>query len=162
MFHFKSQVSLPVTIKRSSLSRIHNTTCRCTCVEREPAESGLLLLGLPLQHGLVQPHSVLVVVISTVQCHAQYFSSAVHRSNPPHRHPCSQTIEVSAGQEVGLQQGVGGGAGGGDVNPPGSAAAALRVVVLPRRPLEEVQHFEDALLAVGLMEEESDGQGRVA
>lgn len=44
----------------------------------------------------------------------------------------------------------------------GPRPAALCVVVLPGRTLQEIQHAKDALLAVGLMQEESDGQCRVA
>lgn len=131
-------------------------------MESEPAEASLLLLRLSLQHSFVETHGILVVVIRTVKCHTKYFSSTVHRSDPPHRHPCTQTIEVSAGQEVGPHQGIGGGAAGGDVDPSGSPAAALRVVVLPGWMLKEVQHFENSLLSVCLVEEESDGQRRVA
>lgn len=138
------------------------TIQRCTIVEGEPTEACLLLLCLLLQNCLIETHSILIVVISTVQCHTKYFSPTVHRSNPPHRHPRTQTIEVSAGQEVGPHQGIGGGAAGGNVDASSSSAAALGVVVLPRRTLEEVQHFEDSLLSISLMEEESDGQRRVA
>lgn len=137
------------------------TLQRCTTMESEPAKACLLLLCLSLQHGLIEPHSILIVVISTVQCHTQYFSSTVHRSNAPHRHPCTQTIEVSAWQEVGPHQGIVGGAAGGNVDPSSSFAAALGVMILPRRTLKEVQHFEDSLLSICLMEEESDGQRRV-
>lgn len=83
-------------------------------------------------------------------------------SNPPHGHACTQTIEVSAGQEVGPQHGIAGGAAGGNVDPSGSATAGLGVVVLPGWTLKEVQHFEDSLLSIGLMEEEGDGHRRVA
>lgn len=138
------------------------TLQRCTSVESEPAEACLLFLCLSLQHSLIEPHSILIVVISTVQCHAQYFSSTVHRSNPPHRHPCTQAVEVSAGQEVGPHQCTGRRAAGGNVDPSSVSAAALCVVVLPGRTLKEVQHFEDSLLSICLMEEESDGQRRVA
>ena len=135
---------------------------RHTSVEREPAEARLLLLCLSLQHRLIEPHSILVVVVSAVQRHAQYFSSTVDWTNAPHGHACTQTIEISAGQEVGPQHGVARGAAGGDVDPSGPTAAALCVVVLPGRALEEVQHSEDSLLSVGLMEEEGDGHRRVA
>lgn len=107
-------------------------------MESEPAEARLLLLCLSLQHRLIEPHSVLVVVVSTVQCHTQYFPSAVDWPNPPHRHARTQTIEISAGQEVGPQHGIGGRAAGGDVHPPCSVAAGLSVVVLPWRMLKEV------------------------
>lgn len=43
-----------------------------------------------------------------------------------------------------------------------SAATALSVMVLPGRPLKEVQHFEDSLLSICFMEEESNGQRGVA
>ncbi len=86
----------------------------------------------------------------------------MHRANPPHGHPCTQTIEVSAGQEVGLHQGIAVGAAGGNADPSTSSAAALGVVVLPGRTLKEVQHFEDSLLSVRLVEEEGDGQRGVA
>lgn len=144
------------------LEYIHCKIQGCTIVEGEPTEACLLLLCLSLQHCLIETHSILIVVISTVQRHTKYFSPTVHRSNPPHRHTRTQTIEVSAGQEVGSHQGIGGGAAGGNVDPSSSSAAALGVVVLPRRTLKEVQHFEDSLLSIRLMEEESDGQRRVA
>lgn len=48
------------------------------------------------------------------------------------------------------------------MDPPGSAATTLRVMIVPGRTLEEVQHFEDSFLSVGLVQEESDGQRRVA
>lgn len=131
-------------------------------MQGEPAESCLLLLCLPLQHRLIQPHSILIIVTCAVQSHTQYLSPAVHWSNPPHGHPCTQAIEVSAGQKVGPQQGIGGRAGGRNVDPSGSAAAALSVMIVPGRPLEKVQHFEDPLLSIGLVQEESDGQRRVA
>lgn len=127
-------------------------------MEGEPAESHLLLLCLPLQHGLVEPHGVLVVVVAAEQSHAQYFPAAVHGSHPPHGHPCTQAVEVSAWQEVGPQQGVGGQTAGCDADPPGPAATALGVMILPGGALEEVQHFEDSLLSVSLVEEEGDGQ----
>lgn len=130
-------------------------------MEGEPAETSLLLLGLSLQNRLVEPHSVLIVVIAAVQCYTQDFSSTVHGSHPPHRHAGAQAVKVSAWQEVGPQQGVGGGTAGSDVDPSGSAAAALGVMVLPGRALEEVQDFEDPLLSVGFVEEEGDGQRRV-
>ncbi len=135
---------------------------RRTSVEGKPAEALLLFLSLTLQHCLIKPHSILIVVISTVQGHTQYFSSTVHWSNSPHRHSCTQAIKVSAGQEVGPHQGTGGGATGGNVDPSSSSATALGVVIMPRRTLKEVQHFEDSLLSIRLMEEESDGQGRIA
>lgn len=131
-------------------------------MDGEPAEACLLFLRLPLQHRLIEPHRVLIIVIAAVQSHAQDLSSTVHRPNPPHRHPGAQAIEVSAGQEVRPQQVVGRGAAGGYVDASGLAAAALGVVVLPGGALEEVQHSEDPLLSIGLMEEEGDGQRRVA
>lgn len=48
------------------------------------------------------------------------------------------------------------------MDPSGSAATALSMMVLPGRPLKEVQHFEDSLLSIGLMQKESNGQRRVA
>lgn len=48
------------------------------------------------------------------------------------------------------------------MDPSSSSAAALGVVVLPGWTLKEVQHFEDSLLSICLMEEESDGQRRIA
>lgn len=131
-------------------------------MESEPTEARLLLLSLTLQDCLIETHSVVIVVVSAVECHTEHFSSTVHRADPPHRHPCPQTVEVSAGQEVGLHQRVAGGAAGGDVDPTHPSAAALCVVVLPGWTLEKVQHFEDSLLSVRLMEEERDGQGGVA
>lgn len=127
-------------------------------MEGEPAEARLLLLSLPLQDSLITPHSILIVVVAAVQRYTQDFPSTVHRSHPPHRHAQAQTVEVSAWQEVGPQQGVGRGTTWRNVDPSGSAATALSVMVLPGGPLEEVQHFKDSLLSVGLMEEEGDGQ----
>lgn len=131
-----------------------------TCVEGEPAEAGLLLLCPALQDRLVEPHSIVIVTVATVQSHSHYFPAAVDGSHAPHRHPPAQTVEVSAGQQVGPQKAGGGRAA--DVDPSGSATAALRVVVLPRRPLEDVQHLENPLLSVGFVQEESDGQRGVA
>lgn len=131
-------------------------------MESEPTEARLLLLSLTLQYCLIETHSVIIVVISAVECHTKHFSSTVHRTDPPHGHPCTQTVEVSAGQEVGPHQRVGGGAAGGDVDPSHPSAAALCVVVLPGWTLKKVQHFEDSLLSVRLMEEERDGQRGVA
>lgn len=131
-------------------------------MEGEPTEACLLLLGLSLEHCLIETHSILIVVISTVQSHAKDFSSTVYRANPPHRHPCTQTVEVSAGQEVGSHQGIGGGAAGGNVDTSSLSAAALGVVILPGWMLKKVQHFEDSFLAICLVEEESNGQRRVA
>lgn len=131
-----------------------------TCVEGEPAEAGLLLLGPALQDRLVEPHGILVVTMATVESHSQDFAATVDGSHAPHGHSCAQTVEVSAGQQVGPQKAGGGRAA--DVDPSGSAAAALRVMVLPRRPLENVQHSENPLLSVSLMQEESNSQRRVA
>lgn len=130
-------------------------------MQGEPAEASLLLLSLSLQHRLIELYSVLIVVVAAVQRYTEDFSSTVHGSHPPHGHAWAQTVKVSARQEVGPQQGVGRRSAGSDVDSSGSAATALCVMVLPGGALEEVQHFEDSLLAVGFMEEEGDGQRRV-
>lgn len=127
-------------------------------MQSEPTEAHLLLLCLSLQHRLIETHGILIVVVVAVQRHAKDFSSTVHRSNAPHRHSCTQTIEVSAGEEVGLHHGSGRGTAGGNVDPCRSSAAALGVVVLPRWVLKIIQHFEDSLLSICLMEEEGDSQ----
>lgn len=124
-----------------------------TAAQGEPAEARLLLFGPSLEHRLVEAHRVLVVVVPTVQSHAQDFRPAVHGAHPPHRHARPQSVEVSAGQQVGPEEGSRG---------EGDPAAALRVVEVPRRMLKVVQHFEDALFPVRLVEEEGDGQGGVA
>lgn len=130
-------------------------------MQSEPAETRLLLFGVSLQHRLVEANGILVVVIAAVQSQAEDFPSTVDWANPPHRHPCTQTVEVSAGQQVGLNEDSGGrsaAAAGGD----GSPATALRVVELPGWMLEIVQHLQDTLLSVRLVEEKGDSQRRVA